>query len=85
MNISQMKKVSKTQMTSMILESGGRFFTSTHIGKDGELHTLTGRLSKNPRTNLGYIRMYCPNVGYRNLNPRTLKRLNIDNSSYIAK
>jgi len=76
---------SRTKMTQIINESHGRFFTSTHIDKDGNPRTMNGVKAKNANTELGYIRIYVPKEkGFRLINPQTLTDLMFKGKHYRA-
>ena len=72
------KKVSRTIMVKNLKENGGKFFTSTHVGKDGKLHTMNAIMLKKQDSELGYFRVWSvSDKGYRNINPQTIVSLNI--------
>lgn len=72
------KKVSRTAMVKALKENGGKFFTSTHIDKNGNPNTMNAVMLKSQDFSLGYIRVWSlTDRGYRNINSQTLTRLNI--------
>ena len=72
------RKVSRTTMVKALKENGGKFFTSTHIGKDDKPHTMNAIMLKKQDSELGYFRVWSmTDKGYRNINPQTLTHLNI--------
>lgn len=78
-------KVSRTAMVELINNTKGRFFTSTHIGKDNVPHTINGiRLNQN--SPLGYIHVYsCKNKEMRSINPQTVTDLSFCGVHYKIK
>lgn len=72
------KKVSRTTMVKALKENGGKFFTSTHIDKEGKPNTMNAIMLKKQDSELGYFRVWSlSDKGYRNINPQTLTHLNI--------
>lgn len=72
------KKVSRTAMVKALKENGGKFFTSTHIDKNGNPNTMNAVMLKSQDSSLGYLRVWSlTDKGYRNINPQTLTHLNI--------
>lgn len=78
-------KVSRTKMVQVINETKGRFFTVTHIDKDGQARTMNAIKKNTPATELGYITVYSvQDKGYRNINPQTLTDLSFGRVHYKA-
>lgn len=81
-----LKKVSRTKMLEVIASTGGRFFTSTHIGKDEQPHTINGIRYKKQDNEFGYIKVYCAAVKeMRLINPQTLTDVCFGGVHYQAK
>ena len=79
-------KASRTEMVNVINSTKGRFFTTTHIDKDGQARTMNVIKSNRPATELGYILVYSlQDKGYRNLNPQTLTDVTFRGTHYTAK
>lgn len=79
------KRVSRTTMVKLINDSKGRFFTSTHEDKEGNMRTMNCIKKKGKPTELGYITVWVPKEkDYRNINPQTLSELVIDGTHYKA-
>jgi len=79
-------KASRTEMVNVINSTKGRFFTSTHIDKDGSPRTMNAIKSNKPASELGYILVYSlQDKGYRNLNPQTLTDVSFKGTHYTAK
>jgi hypothetical protein len=79
-------KASRTEMVNVINSTKGRFFTSTHIDKDGNSRTMNAIKSNKPATELGYITVWSvQDKGYRNLNPQTLTDVSFGGTHYVAK
>lgn len=79
-------KASRTEMVNVINGTKGRFFTSTHIDKDGNARTMNAIKSNKPASELGYILVYSlQDKGYRNLNPQTLTDVSFKGTHYTAK
>ena len=80
------RKVSRTTMVKALKENGGKFFTSTHIDKNGNPTTMNAVMLTSQDSDLGYIRVWSlSDRGYRNINPQTLTHLNIAGGCYKAK
>jgi hypothetical protein len=80
------KKVSRTVMLDVIAKTGGRFFTSTHIGKDEQPHTINGIRYKKQDNAFGYIEVYCSSAKeMRLINPQTLTDVSFGGIHYKAK
>ena len=83
-------KSTRSAMTKMIKESNGRFFTCTHVDKEGNLRTMnavkSNREIETPATDLGYITVYSTqDKGFRNINPQTITDLSINRTHYVTK
>lgn len=79
------QKVSRTKMVQVINETKGRFFTVTHVDKDGNLRTMNAIKSNRPASELGYITVWSvQDKGYRNVNPQTLTDLSFGRVHYKA-
>lgn len=78
------KRVSRTKMVQMINTSGGRFFTSTHVDKDGHARTMNAVKPKGQPGELGYILVRSIKEGFRNINPQTLTDLSFGGVHYKA-
>lgn len=80
------QKVSKTKMLEVIANTKGRFFSSTHTGKDGNPHTINGIRYKKQDNEFGYIKVYCAAVKeMRLINPQTLTDVSFGGIHYQAK
>lgn len=80
------KKVSRTAILKMISDTKGRFFTSTHIGKDGQPHTINGIRYKKQDNEFGYIKVYSTqSKEMRLINPQTLTNFSFGGIHYVAK
>lgn len=78
-------KVSRTKMVQVLNDTKGRFFTSTHIDKDGNSRTMNAIRSNRPVNELGYITVYSiVDKGWRNINPQTLTDLSFGGTHYKA-
>lgn len=78
-------KSSRTKMVQIINGSKGRFFTATHIDKDGNARTMNAIKSNKPATELGYLNVYSlQDKGYRNINTQTLTDLSFGGIHYKA-
>lgn len=79
-------KASRTEMVNVINSTKGRFFTTTHIDKDGQPRTMNAIKSNKPASELGYILVWSvQDKGYRNLNPQTLTDVSFKGTHYVAK
>lgn len=78
-------RTSRTKMLNILANSGGKFVTTTHVGKDGELHIINGMRLKEQNHPMGYVKMYAPNKGERLLNPQTFKTLVCEGTKYRAR
>lgn len=79
-------KASRTEMVNVINSTKGRFFTCTHIDKEGNARTMNVIKSNKPASELGYILVYSlQDKGYRNLNPQTLTDVSFKGNHYQAK
>lgn len=80
-------KISKTDMTNIILGSRGALFTSTHVDTSGKPRTMDAIVtSDDPQNDLGFITVFSvKDKGYRTINPQTLTDLSIDNIHYQTK
>lgn len=80
------KKVSRTAMVELINGTKGKFFTSTHIGKDNEAHTINGIRFKEQNNTLGYIQVHSlKNKEMRLVNPQTVTDLSFCGVHYKVK
>lgn len=80
------QKVSRTAMVKIINETKGRFFTSTHIDKEGNARTMNVIKSNKPADELGYIMVYSmQDKGYRNINPQTITDVSFKGTHYKVK
>lgn len=79
-------KVSRTKMVQLLNETKGKFFTSTHVDKDGNARTMNAVKSNKPASELGYILVYSlRDKGYRNINPQTMTDLSTKNTHFVVK
>lgn len=79
-------KSTRTQMLKIIADTAGRIMTTTHVGKDGELHTINGIRYKKQDHPMGYIKVYSMVAKeVRFVNPQTLTELSFDGMHHIAK
>lgn len=79
-------KTTRTKMLSIIADTGGRFMTTTHIGKDGKPHTINGIRYKKQDHPMGYIKVYSTVAReVRLVNPQELTELSFQGTHYIAK
>jgi hypothetical protein len=80
------KRVSRTTMLKVIADTKGRFFTSTHIGKDGQPHIINGIRYKIQDNEFGYIKVYSSAAKeMRLVNPQTLTDVVFNGTHYKAK
>lgn len=80
------QKASRTEMVNVVNSTKGRFFTCTHIDKDGSPRTMNAIKSNKPASELGYILVWSlQDKGYRNLNPQTLTDVSFKGTHYTAK
>lgn len=78
------KTISRTKATELINNTKGKFFTVTFRKQNGTERTLNGKY--NTTTKLGYLNIYSmKDKGFRNVNPRTLLSLKVDNKTYFIK
>lgn len=82
-----LQKMSRTNMMKLILESNGRFITTTHIDAEGHLRTMNCTVKKGATlTDLGLLTVYSVRDGeHRNLNPQTLCELSTGGIHYKTK
>ncbi len=79
-------KTTRTKIVQILNETKGRFFTSTHIDKEGLPRTMNAIKSNKPASELGYILVYSMiDKGYRNINPQTITDLSFGGTHYQAK
>ena len=78
------EKLSKTKLATLVTESNGKFFTSTHIDAEGNPCTMKARLAAGNNSALGVATVYVPKIkGYRSINLRTITNLiTPDNKEY---
>lgn len=78
--------VGKKEMVKAIANSKGCTFTSTHIGKDGEPHTLVCIRHKHQNDEFGYIKVYSlRDKAERLVNPQTITALKIRGRFFKAR
>jgi hypothetical protein len=85
-----LQKASRSEMVRLINGSQGRFFTCTHIDKDGNARTMnaikSNRVQETASSDLGYITVYSMlDKGYRNINPQTITDLSMNRTHYSTK
>ena len=82
-----LQKMSRTNMMKLIMESNGRFITTTHVDANGDLRTMNITVKKGSELGpLGLLTVYSVRDGeYRNLNPQTLTELSINRIHYKTK
>lgn len=79
-------KVSRTAMVELINGTKGKFFTSTHVGKDKAPHTINGMRFKVQDNPLGYIKVHSiKNKEIRLVNPQTVTDLSFGGVHYKVK
>lgn len=80
-------KTSRTKMVQTLNNTKGKFFTSTHIDKEGNPRTMNAIRYKNQgNQELGYIMVYSVrDKGLRNINPQTITDLSFGGVHYVAK
>jgi len=85
------KRVSKTEVVNIITtKTKGRFFTVTFTTNGGKERVINGNY-KRPRkkasmNNLGYLNIYsAKDMGYRNVNCRTITQVSFKNVIYKTK
>ncbi len=80
------KVVSRTTIIKMLNETKGRYFGSTHIGKDNKPHTVNGNRYKNQDNPMGYIKVYSPaSKEMRLVNPQTITEFRFKGETYKAR
>ena len=91
MKKNKIKRVSKTDVVNIITtKTKGRFFSvmfTTNAGKDRTINGNYKRPRKNSKmNNLGYLNVYsAKDMGYRNVNCRTIKQVVFKNETYKTK
>jgi|LakMenEpi03Aug12_release.lakeMendotaPanAssembly.Ray.scaffolds.fasta_scaffold771024_3 hypothetical protein len=81
-----MKVISRKQAVKTIEDNKGKFFTATFKKKDGSLRTINCVRKNKATTKLGYLNVYSiQDKDYRNIDPRTLVRLNIEKKKLKIK
>ncbi|MFA9239455.1 MAG: hypothetical protein ACEQSQ_06140 [Candidatus Paceibacteria bacterium] len=75
-------KISRTKAKDIIMNSKGRFITTTHITENGVLRTMNCRYKN--QTSLGKLRVI-ENGKYKAVNPATLKELKANKVVYIVR
>jgi hypothetical protein len=79
-------KTTRTKMLKTLAESGGKFVTTTHIGKDQKPHTINGIRYKKQDDPMGYVKVYSMTAReMRLVNPQTLTDLSFQGMHYVAK
>lgn len=82
------KVISRTEAVKKIEQSGGKFFAATFVKKNGEERTINCNHKKGSITKLGYIMVNsvtASDKGIKNIDPRTIKNLNIQKTLYTVK
>ena len=70
---SPVRKVSRRKLVELIENSKGRFVTTSHIDKKGEVRTMNVIRTTKPADKFGYIQVYSlKDKGLRTINPQTL-------------
>lgn len=78
---------SRTEITELLNSTNGKFFTSTHIDKQGNPRTMNAiKSSKSQPTALGYITVWSVrDKDYRTIDPRTITDLSFSGIHYQVK
>ena len=77
-------KITRTNAVKLINNTKGKFFTVSFKKANGVERTINGKY--NNTTKLGYLNIYSmKDKGYRNINPRTLLSLKVNNQTYFIK
>lgn len=80
------RKISRTQMVELMNSIKGKFFTSTHIGKDDKPHMINGIRFKEQNNPLGYVKVHSlKNKEIRLVNPQTITDLSFGGVHYKIK
>lgn len=74
--------ISRTKAKQLIMNSKGRFITTTHITEKGERRVTNCRYKN--ETSLGKLRVI-EKGHYKAVNPATLKELRADGKVYLVK
>lgn len=75
-------RISRTKAKEIIMNSGGRFITTTHITEDGRTRVTNCRYKN--QTSLGKLRVI-ENGSYKAVNPLTLKELKANKVVYTVR
>lgn len=79
-------QTTRTKMLKVIAETKGKFFTTTHIGKDQNPHTINCIRFKKQDDPMGYIQVFATQAReMRLVNPQTLTELSFQGIHYIAR
>lgn len=81
-----MKAISRQKAVETIENNKGKFFTATFKKKDGSVRTINCVRKNKATTKLGYLNVYSiQDKDYRNIDPRSLLNLNIENKKFKIK
>ena len=75
-------RISRTKAKELIMNSGGRFITTTHITEDGRTRVTNCRYKN--ETSLGKLRVIEDGC-YKAVNPATLKELKANKVVYTVR
>ncbi len=79
------RKISRTKAVKAIQSNGGKFMTITFIKKNNTERTINCIMKNGAVSDLGYLNVYSiPDKGYRNIDPRTIKQVNINNEQLVV-
>lgn len=78
---------SRTEITEILKTTNGKFFTSTHLDKQGVPRTMNAiKSSKSQPTALGYLTVWSVrDKDYRTIDPRTITDLSFGGLHYQVK
>ncbi len=78
------KKISRTNVVKAIQSNGGKFMTITFVKQDKSERVINCIMKNDSTTKLGYLNVYSiPDKGYRNIDTRTIRQVNINNEQLI--
>lgn len=83
--INKKSRISRTNAIKVIKENGGKFMTIKFVKKDNSERTINCIMKNDSESKLGYLNVYSiPDKGYRNIDTRTIRQVNIDNKQLVV-